>query len=181
MRGDVSCTRLREDSCCSRQDTREATLGSDSAAFNVVRGSGAPILRSVLAVVLGIVTLTALSFLIEALADPLLLRAFPHALPDHAALEHSVGVRTLVSAYGAACIAVGGYVSAWVAGRAPVRHALAMGLVQCALTLYAMHALTGVHAPSWVWITSAAMAVPAACIGGFVRFHSNRGDTRGSA
>jgi hypothetical protein len=116
-------------------------------------------LRSALAVVLGIATLTVLSFAIEMLADALLPRVFPNALPDQASLARSPGARVLMSLYGAACIALGGYVTAWVARRAPAWHALAMGLIQAALTLYAMHALAG-HAPASATPPS---APPGAC------------------
>ncbi len=122
-------------------------------------------LRSVIAVLVGIITLTVLSFAIEAAMDPLLLRLFPHALPDQAALGLNPIVRAVMFSYGAASIIAGGYVTAWLARRAPVGHALAMGFLQCALTFYAMLSLTK-HAPLAVWLTSAVMAVPAAWIGG---------------
>lgn len=99
--------------------------------------------------------------------DPLLLRMFPHALPNEAALGQNLIVRAVMFAYGAASIAVGGYVAARVARRAPVGHALAMGLLQSALTLYAMYAVVK-HAPTSIWVTSAIMAVPAAWLGGFI-------------
>jgi hypothetical protein len=124
-------------------------------------------LRSVIAVLAGIITLTVLSFAIEAAMDPLLLRLFPQALPNEAALGFNPIVRALMAAYGAASILAGGYVTARLARRAPVGHALAMGFLQSALTLVAMLSLTK-HASTWVWLTSAIMAVPAAWIGGLV-------------
>ena len=124
-------------------------------------------LRSVLAVLLGIITLTVISFTVEAGMDPLLLRMFPQALPDDAALGANLIVRAVMFAYGAASIAAGGYVTARVARRAPVGHALAMGLLQSALTLYAMYAVVK-HAPTWIWVISTVMAVPAAWIGGLI-------------
>ncbi|MGC1459402.1 MAG: hypothetical protein WA825_14095 [Steroidobacteraceae bacterium] len=124
-------------------------------------------LRSVIAVLAGILTLTVLSFAIEAAMDPLLLRLFPHALPNETALGLNPMVRALMAAYGAASILAGGYVTARLARRAPVGHALAMGFLQCALTLVAMLTLSK-HASTWVWLTSAIMAVPAAWIGGLV-------------
>ena len=121
-------------------------------------------LRSVLAVLLGIITLTVISFAVEAGMDPLLLRMFPQALPNEAALGANLIVRAVMFAYGAASIGAGGYVTARVARRAPVGHALAMGLLQSALTLYAMYAVVK-HAPTWIWVISTVMAVPAAWIG----------------
>lgn len=137
------------------------------------RSAASSVLRSALAVLAGIATLTALSFAIEAIADPLLMRLFPAALPDQASLERSLGVRMLMSAYGAVCVAAGGYVTAWVARRAPGLHALAMGLTQCALTLYAMHVFAG-RAPPSMWIASAVIAAPAAWAGGLVRARGAR-------
>lgn len=124
-------------------------------------------LRSVLAVLLGIITLTVISFAVEAGMDPLLLRLFPHALPNEAALGQNLVVRAVMFAYGAASIGAGGYVTARVARRAPVGHALAMGLLQSVLTLYAMYAVVK-HAPMWIWIISTVMAVPAAWLGGLL-------------
>ena len=57
-------------------------------------------LRSMLSVLAGIVVLTVASFAIEAALDPLLLRLFPRALPDPAALSTNQWVRTFTFAYG---------------------------------------------------------------------------------
>lgn len=124
-------------------------------------------LRSVLAVLLGIITLTVISFAVEAGMDPLLLKLFPHALPNAAALGQNLTVRAVMFAYGAASIAVGGYVTARVARRAPVGHALAMGLLQSVLTLVAMYAVV-THASTSIWVISTVMAVPAAWLGGLI-------------
>lgn len=51
--------------------------------------------RGFLSVLAGIALLTVTSFAIEAAADPLLLRAFPHALPGSAALASNHWVRAL--------------------------------------------------------------------------------------
>ena len=47
-------------------------------------------IRSVLAVLAGIATLTVTSFAIEAVANPLLLRMSPQALPNEVALSRSL-------------------------------------------------------------------------------------------
>ncbi|HEV2703421.1 MAG TPA: hypothetical protein VGV09_17470 [Steroidobacteraceae bacterium] len=130
-------------------------------------------LRSVLAVLLGIITLTVISFAVEAGMDPLLLRLFPHTLPNEAALGQNLLVRALMFVYGAASIVAGGYVTAWVARRAPVGHALVMGLLQSALTIVAMFAVT-THASTQVWLISAVMAVPAAWLGGLIYVRRER-------
>ena len=58
-----------------------------------------PMIRSILAVVAGIVVLTIVSFAIEAVADPLLMRMFPAALPDAAALSANFPARLFMLAY----------------------------------------------------------------------------------
>lgn len=129
--------------------------------------AGMVVIRSVLAIVAGIVTLTAISFGIEAIADPLLLKLFPESLPTLAALSHNVPAMSFMLSYGALSVAAGGYVAAWLAARAPLRHAAYMGIVQCALTLGAMTAMWN-HAPAIDWIVSLAMALPAALLGGWL-------------
>ena len=92
-------------------------------------------IRSVLAVIAGIAALTVTSFAIEALADPLLMGMFPQALPTRAAIGQNLPASLFLYVYTALCVAFGGYVTAWVARRAPVGHALIMGVVQTGLTL----------------------------------------------
>jgi len=123
-------------------------------------------LRSVLAVLAGIVVLTAASFAIEALLNPLLLRAFPEALPTSAALSANPWSRTLTFTYGMLCVAAGGYVAAQIARRLPVRHAAAMGIVQASLTILAMFSPESSHASTAQWIVIAALSIPAALAGG---------------
>ena len=91
-------------------------------------------LRSALAVVAGIAVLTITSFAIEAAVNPLLTKTFPAAL------------RIITVVYTMACVAAGGYVTAWLARRAPVRHAAIMGVIESALTIVAMLSLSG-YAP----------------------------------
>jgi hypothetical protein len=124
-------------------------------------------MRSALAILAGIVTLTAVSFGIEAIADPLLMKLFPESLPTLSALSHSIPATLFMFGYGALSVAAGGYVAAWLAGRAPLRHAALMGIVQCALTVWAMTAMWS-HASAVRWIVSLAMALPAALLGGWL-------------
>jgi hypothetical protein len=125
-------------------------------------------MRSVLAVLAGIVVLTAASFAIEALANPLIMRAFPHTLQNEAALNQNVPVKLFTIAYSTLCVVAGGYAAATIARRFPVRHAVIMGVIQVALTLAAMLKFYG-HAYLWVWIAGIALTVPAAAWGGAIR------------
>jgi hypothetical protein len=126
-------------------------------------------IRSALAVLAGIVTLTITSFAIEAAADPLMLRLFPRALPNRAAISHSLLATLFLFAYTALCIAAGGYVTAWLARRFPVLHAVFMGAVQVALTILAMSSSLRSEAPSLNWIGALIFTIPAAWCGGLLR------------
>jgi MFS family permease len=125
-------------------------------------------LRSVLSILAGIVVLTATSFAIEAAVNPLLLRAFPQALPGPEALSSNPWVKTLTFAYGFVCVAAGGYATAWVARRFPIKHAAAMGIVQAGLTMMAMLSPVGHHASRLQWVAVAVLSIPAALVGGIV-------------
>ena len=118
--------------------------------------------------------LTALSFAIEAVVNPLLLRIFPQALPGPEALSTNPWVRALTFSYGFVCVAAGGYVAARVARRLPLRHAATMGVIQAVLTIVAMLSPAGNHASRRQWIVIAVLSVPAALAGG------NLYDRRGS-
>lgn len=122
--------------------------------------------RSLLAILAGIATLTAISFGIEAVADPLLMRLFPAAFPTRSALGHSLPVQVFGFAYGLLSIAAGGYVTAWIARRAPALHAVLLGVVQSLLTVWAMAAMWN-HAPAMNWIVALAMTLPASLLGGW--------------
>ena len=68
--------------------------GSSATARNVKnRGAGCTrlrtMIRSLLAVLAGIAVLTATSFAIEAVANPLMTRTFPELLPNKAAIQHN--------------------------------------------------------------------------------------------
>ncbi len=125
-------------------------------------------LRGVLSVLAGIAVLTAVSFAIEAVVNPLLLRAFPQALPSPAALSSNQWVRVSTFVYGLTCVAAGGYVAARIARRSPIRHAAAMGILQAGLTMAAMLSPEANHASRMEWIAIAILSTPAALAGGFL-------------
>jgi len=125
-------------------------------------------LRSGLAVLAGIVVLTAASFAIEAAVDFFLPRLFPQALPAPASLSANAWVRLLTYTYGLLCVAAGGYVAARIARRLPVQHALAMGAVQAGLTVLAMFSPEANHASRSQWILIAICSIPAAGFGGIL-------------
>jgi predicted aconitase with swiveling domain len=114
-------------------------------------------LRSSLAVLAGILVLTAATFAIEAVVDPLMNRNVPG--------------RIFTLAYTLLCVAAGGYVTAWLARRFEVRHAVIMGVIEAVFTIGAMMAMPG-HAPIWSWISGIVLVVPAAWFGGMLRAKS---------
>jgi hypothetical protein len=134
------------------------------------------VVRSILAVLAGIAVLTITSFAIEAAADPLLLRMFPGALPNRNAISYNLPASLFMLAYTMCCIAAGGYVTAWLARRAAVRHAVVMGSIQVALTLWAMQSFPE-KAPLRNWIVGMALTVPAAW--GGARLQGYRGKNNG--
>jgi hypothetical protein len=123
--------------------------------------------RSILAVLAGIVTLTVTSFAIEAIADPLLMHLFPQALPDRTALMHNLGANIFLGIYTSVCVALGGYVTAWIARRAPVGHAFAMGILESILTFFAMLKFRGLQ-PTELWVMTMILVIPVAALGGFL-------------
>ena len=129
-------------------------------------------IRSILAVVAGLIVLTIVSFAIEAAADPLLMHLFPGALPDAAALAGNFPARLFMLAYTTFSIVVGGYVTAWIARRSQLTHAAIMGAIEVAFTLYVMIAAPfseARNAPRWGWIAGMILMVPAACLGAAIR------------
>jgi hypothetical protein len=138
-------------------------------------------IRSLLSVLAGIAVLTVVSFAIEAALDPLLLWAFPKALPGPQALASNPWVRTLTFAYGLLCVAAGGYVAARLARRQPVTHAAGMGVLQAGLTIMAMLSPAGYHASRLQWIMIAILNIPAALLGGIVSKGRKPNDELGKA
>lgn len=129
-------------------------------------------IRSILAVLAGLVALTIVSFGIEAVANPLLMHLFPAALPDSSALARSMPARLFMLAYTMFAIFAGGYVTAWIASRSKVWHAAVMGIIELAFTLYVMIAapFPEIHAsPRWGFIVSIILTIPAAALGGALR------------
>lgn len=130
-------------------------------------------IRSILAVLAGLVALTIVSFGIEAVADPLLMHLFPKALPDAAAIAGSLSARLFMVTYTTFSIAVGGYVTAWVARRSGLMLAAIMGAIEVAFTLYVMIAMPfpaeANPMPHWLAILGIILIIPAACLGASVR------------
>jgi len=125
------------------------------------------LLRSIVGIVVGIIVLTIASFAIEAIADPILMHMFPNALPNRAALEQNLAASIFLFFYTSLCLVLGAYVAAWIAGRAPVLHAVIMGAVEVVFTFIAMMHFTTL--PRRNFIVSMIFTIPVAWIGGALR------------
>jgi hypothetical protein len=85
-------------------------------------------LRGILAILAGLIVILVTSFGIEAAVTPLLLRMFPAALPNEAAMSHNLPVWLFTFSYTFLCVVAGGYVTARLAPHHNVRHALILGI-----------------------------------------------------
>jgi hypothetical protein len=128
-------------------------------------------LRSVLAVLAGLVVILITSFGIEAVANPLLAKML--GLPNEAALPHNMVVWLVTFSYSFVCVIGGGWVTARLAPKLPVRHALALGLIQSLLTIPAWLAFPA-QAPIWGWILSMILVIPGAWLGGVLYARGRR-------
>jgi len=129
-------------------------------------------IRSILAVLAGLIALTVVSFAIEMVADPLLMHLFPRELPDAAALAGNLPVRLFMVAYTTFAIGIGGYVTASIAQRSRLTLAAIMGAIEVAFTLYVVIAAPfhEAHAtPRWIWTSALILMTPAACLGAAIR------------
>jgi hypothetical protein len=111
-------------------------------------------IRSILAIVAGIIVLTVASFAIE--------------FAVNAALPGSDSAKLWMMAYSFLSVAAGGYTTARLASRSPFKHALIMGAIEMVMTIDAMYTFRGL-APLWTWLVSIALIIPAALLG--ARFH----------
>ncbi len=128
-------------------------------------------LRSILAIIAGSVTwaVTALG------ADGILMAAFPAWFGEGGRVE-SVPVLLLMMFYSLAFSALGGYVAAWLARRAEVKHAFILGVLQLAMGAVASYQMWDT-APAWWHLTFLPLVLPANVLGGFLRASRKRGPT----
>lgn len=131
------------------------------------------ILRTVGAVIAGIVVLAALSFGIEAVANPLMMHLFPQTFPNAAALNSRFAAHLVMFVYTFLSIVAGGYVTAWIAREHPVRDAVIMGVVEALFTAWIM--ATSFHqAPLYSWIVGIVVCIPGGWLGGILRVRAAR-------
>jgi hypothetical protein len=110
------------------------------------------IVRSVLAVLGGIAVLSIVLFATEPIIGP---------KSDATIIQYLVWLACITLS-----LIAGGFVTAWIALRARVAHAIWMGALQAVMTIVAMlvpH--EGTAQPLWVWLAGIALMVPAAWVG----------------
>lgn len=124
--------------------------------------------RSILAILAGIVAMTAVAFAIEIPLRLLTLRLFSQTFPDQAALDSNVGWMLSQSLYTVPAAMLGGYVAAWLAPRRGLAHAVAMAIVQELLILVLI--FEPPHpVPPWIWAIGLVVTPAAIISGGYLR------------
>ncbi len=125
-------------------------------------------LRSILAVIAG-----SLTWMVTALGtDALLMALAPHWFQEGGRVE-SAPVLLLALAYSLSFSVLGGYVTALIAGRREVLHALVLGLLQLAMGIIATIQFWDT-APAWFHIVLLALIAPANVFGGYLRAQQKR-------
>lgn len=124
--------------------------------------------RSVLAVLVGIVSMTTVAFAVEIPLGWLTLRLFPQTFPDQATLDSNAGWMLSQSFYTVPALMLGGYIAAWLAPRRGLAHAIAMAIVQDLLTVVVI--FEPPHpVPPWYWALALVVTPPAIIYGGYLR------------
>lgn len=125
--------------------------------------------RSLAAIVLGLLLI---SLLAEAIEFALVALLNGGATTDPAVyfgIRNRPMVLATKLAYNALAGLAGGYVAAWVAGRAGRWHALVLALIQAATLLWALLSPLGSSAPGWLWVALILTMTPATVAGGALR------------
>jgi hypothetical protein len=132
--------------------------------------------RSIVAVIAGFV----LVFVLSVGTDGLLMALFRGQLAESG--PESPSVLLLVLGYCFVYLVVGGYVAAWIAGRAEVTHGVVLGsiglVVSVALTLPMLLGLVPVppqqSLPAWYAVACFISAITGPTLGGYLRSVSKR-------
>jgi hypothetical protein len=122
-------------------------------------------LRSVGSVVLGLFTLSVLSIVLVGVQDVLLLHFLPSTFRDAKALSNSNAVLAGGIFLTILCALLAGWITARVAGKAEIKHALVLAVVEEIFTvlLIVTHAAP---APSWAWACNLTLLPLATVLGG---------------
>jgi len=128
-------------------------------------------IRSVLAVLAGIVAMSIVAFAIEIPLRLLTLRLFSENFPDQAALDSNIVWMLSQSLYTVPALVLGGYACAWLAPRRGLAHAIAMAIVQ-ELLIVALIFKPPHPVPPWMWAITLLVTPAAIILGGYLRSRS---------
>ena len=124
-------------------------------------------LRSVGSVILGYLLFAVSAFLFFQLSGQR-----PHA-------EAAPGVMAACIVVGVAAAFAGGYLAAWLAGRKPLLHGVAVAGVLAAGATVSLASTLG-HGAIWSQVAALALMAPGAALGGWARARHNRSHPLGS-
>ena len=140
------------------------------------------IVRSVLAIVLGMAVVTVVSEGIEFALVTALNGSVTTDLPRYFAVRNQPGVLAAKLVYNGLGALLGGYVAAAVAGRAPLAHGIVVAVLQLAGLLWGM--LFSEYkdtSPTWLWLALAASMTPLIVAGAWLRGRRRPASMRRSA
>jgi hypothetical protein len=124
--------------------------------------------RSIFAVVAGIVAMTAMAFAVEIPVRVLTLRLLSQSFPEPSALDSHIGWMLSQSLYTLPALILGGYVAAWLAPKRGLAHAIAMATVQELLIVLLI--FNPPHpVPPWMWAITLTATPIAIVAGGILR------------
>jgi hypothetical protein len=121
--------------------------------------------RSIGAVLAGFVTLSVFLYAMQSIGTALMLR-MNLGLPATASIvNQSTGTRVFWLVWETVSMVAAGYVTARLASSSQIAHAIVMGAIQAAVTVWAMLSIQSAE-PVWFWLTGIALMIPAAWLGG---------------
>jgi hypothetical protein len=123
------------------------------------------ILKSILAVAGGIVTFSLALLSMMAVGNALL-------GADTEWINRSVVTHLAWLVWNIVSMSGAGYLSAWIAPKSPVAHAVVMGTIQTVFTTTAMATVTDDTTPRWLWMCGIVLTIPAAWLGARARARS---------
>ena len=126
-------------------------------------------IRSALAVLAGLVAFVAALSAVQAALVAVITRLYPEMSSPDSVIDSGGISSVLWLVWEALSMAGAGYVTAWLASHHEIRHAVVVGAVQAALTLWAPFAVREPDSPLWFWVTGILLMVPAAWFGGGLR------------
>jgi hypothetical protein len=121
--------------------------------------------RSVAAVLAGFVTLSVALYAMQGAGTAFLRQMNPDLPATASIVNYSTGTRVFWLVWETMSMFAAGYVTARLAASSHITHALVMGSIQAAVTLWAMLSVPS-DEPLWFWLTGIALMVPAAWSGG---------------